>query len=225
MAEQTSPAQRVGDNGYYYFTYDRGAEYEVKTHAGVAVYEILNGIYRDGAESYTVRVTSGGMSKERELTLQRLSYVFDSAQSVAMVKAGEPQELPVTKDEVELYYTRIVKARNNRKREANAILKADKDYQKLLAEEKDLAPKWALAICNESADERDIAEKMSKISEGKRAIMKKLNVEASELKTFEACAICKDKGITPRGEICTCAYAQSEKIKAYCASERLMNCV
>lgn len=220
MSKQAIPAQRVGDNGYYYFTYDNGAEYEVKTRAGVAVYEILGCIYRDGVESYTVRVISGGVGSEREITLQRLRYVFDTAQSVEIVKEGEPQELPVTKAEVELYYTRIVKSRNKRKREANAILKDDKDYQKLLAEEKELAPKWAQAICNESADERELAEKMSKISEGKRAIMKKLNVEFSELKTFDACEVCKDKGITPLGDICTCAHAQSDKIKAYCAAER-----
>ena len=223
MAKQASPAQRVGDNGYYYFTYDYGAQYEIKTSAGVAVYEILDCIYRDGVESYTVRVTSGGIAKEREITLQRLRYVFGTAQSVQVVHAGEVQELPVTKEEVELYYTRIVKARNKRKREANAILKEDKEYQKLLAEEKELAPKWAQAICNESADECELAEKMSKISAGKRAILQKLNVEASELKTFEACEVCKDKGVTERGEICACACAQSDKIKAYCAAERLVN--
>ena len=112
MSKQASPAKRVGDNGFYYFTYDCGAEYEVKTSVGVAIYEILACIYRDGVESYAVRVTSGGVAKERELTLQRLSYVFDTAQSKELFK---PHNKELSMPE----YLRERYDKNNRKNDQN----------------------------------------------------------------------------------------------------------
>lgn len=222
MATKTSQALRIGDDGYYYFTYNNGAKYAVSTGAGITTYEIMDCIYRDEQEYYDVKVTGEYLSTEREMCLQRLRYVFESAKSVTELKEGDLQELPVTQAEVELYYSRYVKLRNKRKREASATLGSDKDYQKLLTEEKELTPLWAQAICNESADEKELAEKMRKINAEKRAIMDKLGVKPSELKPPETCDKCNGKGVRARGGICECAIKQSVKIKAYCSAERLV---
>ena len=222
MSKKTSLTPCIGDDGYYYFTYNQGAEYEVNTGTGAAVYTILDCVYQEESQSYVVGIQVGENKSVREMSLQRLSFLFDNAKSVKVITEGEPKELPVTKAEVELYYARYVKARNKRKREANATLKDDKAYQKLLAEEKDLSPKWAQAICNESADESALEEKMKTISAEKRAILDKLGIKPSDLKAVEKCEVCEDKGVTPKGNICACALAQSVKIKAYCAAERLV---
>ena len=63
---------------------------------------------------------------------------------------------------------------------------------------------------------------MKKINAEKRAILDKLGIKPSDLKTVEKCGECEDKGITPKGNICACALAQSVKIRAYCAAERLV---
>lgn len=222
MSKKTSLSPCIGDDGYYYFTFNQGAEYEIHTGTGAAVYTILDCVYQEEQQSYVVGIQVGENKSVREMSLQRLSFLFDNAKSVKAITEGEAKELPVTKAEVELYYARYVKARNKRKREANATLKDDKAYQKLLAEEKDLSPKWAQAICNESADESALEERMKKINAEKRAILDKLGIKPSDLKAVEKCEVCEDKGVTPKGNICACALAQSVKIRAYCAAERLV---
>lgn len=222
MAVKKSEKPRVGRDGYYYFEYNVGAKYAVKTDTGIAIYEIIECIYRDEQQTYTVRVCSETLDTYREMSLARLRYIFATAQAMTEMNEGTPEELPVTKGEVELYYTRIVKARNKRRREVNAILKDDKDYQKLLDEEKALSPKWAQAIANESTDERTLEEQMQAIARKKREIMDKHNVLPAELKAPETCEKCNDKGITGKGDICLCAYKRSLEIKAFCSAERLV---
>ncbi len=222
MAQKTNPALRVGNDGYYYFTYNQGAKYAVSTGVGTVIYEILDCIYRDEQEWYTVHVQGEILSIYRDMSLERLRYVFSKAKSVTELSEGTMEELPVTKAEVELYYSRYVKARNKRKREASATLNGDKDYLKLVAEEKELTPKLAQAICNESADECELEEKMKKLSAEKRAVMDRLGVKPSELKPPETCEICNGKGIKVRGGICACAYKQKAKIKAFCSAERVV---
>lgn len=222
MATKTSQALRIGDDGYYYFNYNLGAKYAITTGAGTVIYEILECIYRDEQEWYCVHVQGEILSVDREMSLERLRYIFSKAKSVTELSEGEVEELPVTKAEVELYYTRYVKAWNKRKREANATLNGDKEYLKLVAEEKELTPRLAQAICNESADERELEEKMKKLNAEKRAVMDRLGVKPTELKPLENCDVCGDKGITSRGGICACAYKQRAKIKAFCSAERVV---
>ena len=211
--------QRVGSDGYYYFAYNVNAAYAVKTATGTVTYEIVEAIYREGEQSYTVRVSGKQETRHREMSLQRLNYVLKNAE---VTNEGTPEELPVTKEEVELYYIRCVRLRNKRKREATAKLKEDKEYQKLLAEEKELTPKWAQAIRWENALANELEKRVAIINAKKRAILDKLDVRLSDLKTSEPCEVCAGKGITSKGKICECAFAIKNEIKAYCAAERLV---
>ena len=222
MAVKRNEKPRVGRDGYYYFDYNFGAKWAVKTDTGIAYYEIIECIYRDEQQTYTVRVCTETFDTYREMSLARLRYIFTTAQEIAELNEGTPEELPVTKGEVELYYKRIVDMRKKRRREVNGKLKDDKDYQKLLDEEQKLSPKWAQAIANESADESALEERINEISKKKLEIMDKLGVRPADLKVPETCEICADKGITGKGQICACALKRSAAIKAYCAAERLV---
>lgn len=222
MKAKKNSAPVIGANGDYCFRYNQGAKYEIKTGATVATYEIVCCFYESETQTYGVGVESGGVKKYREMTIERLNYLFENAENVKELSCGNVCELPITETEVRHYYTFVIKARNKRRREANAKLKDDKDYQKLLAESKELAPKWAQAICNGRADEKDLEAQMLENARKKREIMDKLGVRLADLETPETCEYCDDKGITPRGMICTCAYAQADKIKAFCGAERFV---
>ena len=210
----------VGNDGYYYFRYTQGAQYEITVGTKTTLYEIVDCYVENETQTYCVRVIYGANVKHRDMTIERLNYLFSQADKINVINAGDKMELPLTKAEVELYYTRHVKLRNKRRRESNAKLKDDKDYQKLLSEEKELSPLWAQAIYNDNADAGELAGKMQEIALKKRAIMDKLGVSPADLKTPETCETCNDKGIMPNGNICACAYARSDKIKAYCGAER-----
>ena len=220
MKAKKNTAPVIGANGDYCFRYNQGAKYEITTGAGVAIYEIVECFYENDVQTYAVGVESDGIKKYREMTIERLNFLFANAENVKELSAGNVCELPITETEVRHYYTFVVKARNKRRREANAKLKDDKDYQKLLAESKELAPKWAQAICQGREDEKDLEAQMQENARKKREIMDKLGVRPADLEVPETCDNCDDKGITPRGMICTCAYAQAEKIKAFCGAER-----
>lgn len=220
MKSKKNTAPVVGANGDYCFRYNQGAKYEITTGAGVAIYEIVDCFYENDVQTYAVGVECDGIKKYREMTIERLNFLFANAENVKELSAGNVCELPITETEVRHYYTFVVKARNKRRRESNAKLKDDKDYQKLLAESKELAPKWAQAICQGREDEKDLEAQMQENARKKREIMDKLGVRPADLETPETCENCDDKGITPRGMICTCAYAQAEKIKAFCGAER-----
>lgn len=222
MKAKKNTAPVIGANGDYCFRYNQGAKYEIKTGATVATYTIIDCFYESETQTYGVGVESGSVKKYREMTIERLNYLFESAENVKVLNAGEVRCLPITETEVRHYYTYAVKARNKRRREANAKLKDDKDYQKLLAESKELAPRWAQAICNGRADEKDLEAQILENARKKREIMDKLGVRLADLETPETCELCEDKGITPRGMICTCAYKRSDKIKAFCSAERFV---
>lgn len=222
MAMKRVEDLRVGNDGYYYFTYNVGAKYEIKTPMGTVIYEIVSVGMVEENQIYCIHVQGEAINMYREMPIQRLQYILLSAQGVNKIEDGEPEELPATKAEVELYYSRYVKLRNKRKREANAKLKEDKDYQKLVLEEKELTPKWAQAICKESAEAFEIEEKINRLTTEKRAIIEKLGIRLSDLKAPEVCATCGDKGITAKGQICACAIERSAQIKAYCSAERLV---
>ena len=220
MKSKKASAPVVGNDGYYYFRYNQGAQYEITAGTKTTVYEIVDCYVENETQTYSVRVSYGADVKYRDMTIERLNYLFSQAEQINVTNTGDKVELPLTKAEVELYYTRHVKLRNKRKREANAKLKDDKDYVKLLDEEKALSTLWAQAIYNNNDDARELAGKMQEIGQKKREIMDKLGVRPADLKTPEPCETCNDKGIMPNGNICACAYARSDKIKAYCSAER-----
>lgn len=222
MAVKKNEQPYVGNDGYLYFTYKNGAKWAISTDTGIAFYEIIECIYREEKQSYTLRVNSEGLETYREMSLQRLNYLFSTAKAINELNEGTLEELPLTKAEVEKYYKENVKNRNKRRREANAKLKDDKEYVKLLDEEKALTPKWTQAIYQESATEHELSEKMQEIARKKREIMDKLQVTPADLKAPETCEICADKGITSKGQICACAYKRSADIKAYVSAERLV---
>ena len=109
------------------------------TETGNVRYQILGARYTDGEQSYLIAVTSAAGETLREMPLQRLAYLLKSSKQVQEIEQGEETELPLTKEEVILYYTSTTKDRNKQKRETTAKLKDEKEYQALLAEEKKLA--------------------------------------------------------------------------------------
>ena len=222
VKDKKNAAPVVGKDGYYYFRYNVNAKYEIPTGENAAVYEIVDCAYENNVQTYSVRVECGDVVKYRDMTIDRLNYLFETSQDVKVLNEGMPCEFPLTKSEVMQYYARAIKVRNFRKREANAKLKDDKDYQKLIDEEKKLTPKWSQAIAIGAEDADELGERIKQINVEKLAIMDKLGVKPGDLKAPEPCETCNDKGITPRGAICTCAQAQSDKIKAYCSAERLV---
>lgn len=211
---------RVGNDGYNYFTYGYGQTWSVETDAGKVQYTIEDAYLQDEVQWYSVFVAGGNVSQRREMPIQRFEYMLNSARDVQLLNRGELLEMPVLKNEVEKYYERYVKDRNRRKREANGKLKDNKEYQKLIAEEKELTPRWAIAIVR--GNDTEISRSMGEIISKKRAIYQELGIDLSDLLPPEVCGECNNKGITKKGAICACALCKSEEIKAFCAAERFV---
>lgn len=222
MKDKKNAAPVVGKDGYYYFRYNVNAKYEITTGENAVVYEIVDCAYDNAVQTYSVRVECGDVVKYRDMTIDRLDYLLETSKDVKVLNEGTPCEFPLMKADVMHYYAQEIKGRNKRKREQNAKLKDDKDYQKLIDEEKKLTPKWAQAIAMGAEDADELGERIKQINVEKLAIMEKLGVKPSDLKAPEPCETCGDKGVTSRGVICACAQAQSDKIKAYCSAERLV---
>lgn len=213
---------RIGEDGYQYFTYGLNAVFEVETQQGVVRYQIIGMQWSESGEyqTYTVEVLTGELRQLRELSLDRLNYLLTATGTATELSPGDPQELPLTRTEVELYYEKEVKARGKRKREANAKLKEHKEYKSIISEEKELLPRCteAFARCAENGSE--LEARIYELAARKRAILSELGISPADLASPEPCEECNGKGVTGHGWICACAHAQNEAIKAYSAAER-----
>ena len=219
---KTSKAPQIGDNGYNYYTYGLGAAWDVETPTGSVRYKIIEPHWDEDDEyqSFTVAVEGQNDVQLREMTLDRLNYLFDHSLNVVQLEVGELVLLPLMKDEVEKYYKKIVSEQHKKKKETTAKLKESKEYQALLIEEKKLIPEWTQSIVLKSDNELDIERRIGEISAKKKEIMLSLGIEPSGLHAPDVCESCAGKGITVKGKICACAKEQAAQIQAYCAAER-----
>lgn len=214
MTEAKKPY--IGEDGGLYFNYAVGAEYVFRA-AGVEFSQrIIACEYENGKEYY--RLESAGKLlptrfsvPELEILLARLPYV--------QTAEGEREKLPLLKEEVKEYFAQMYKERNFANAKENEKLKGT-EHGKLNNAYGTLKKKLMLAQADDrTADIAEIKKQMQENEAAREKIIKDKNVDKALLIKKIICEKCNDTGLIGE-EICACAIARTEQIKAYNAALR-----
>ena len=129
-------------------------------------------------------------------------------------------ELPLLISEVRAYYAAKLKQLRKANVQGNEKLKGTK-YNGNLQAIKTLSENLRFYVSSgDEASAAELRENLSKLEAEQAKILDEKKVDLKILHKKADCELCKDTGVKD-GRICECAYAISDKIKAYNAAERL----
>lgn len=219
----------VGANGRLYFNYCLGAEFLCEEVRQVTagnraapqfrrfVYKVERCEYIDGREYYYI--SRDGRAISSPFTVNRLHYVLHFSQ-IDELAAGTRQELPLTADEVRVYYAARAERYEARREEALRILKGIPRYMSLNKMQTQLCIRMGYAEA-QGADCTELESKYRSVCDEIDELCRAAGIDPQYLKERERCQKCGGSGLNAAGEPCSCALRIEETIKDYCARLRI----
>lgn len=219
----------VGMNGRLYFNYCLGAEFlceevqQVKAGERTApqfrrfVYKVERCEYVGGREYYYI--SRDGKALSSPFSVNRLHYVLHFSQ-IDELSAGTRQELPLSAEEVRLFFA-AQKAQFEAKQEkAYRILNGVPHYAELKKRQTQLCIQIGYAEVR-GTDSAALEAEHRNILEEINSICTKTGIDPKYLREQEHCPLCGGTGLTVTGAPCSCALRIEETIKDYCAAMRM----
>lgn len=219
----------VGMNGRLYFNYCLGAEFlceevqQLKAGFQTApqfrcfVYKVERCEYIGGREYYYI--SRDGRALSSPFTVNRLHYVLHFFQ-IDELAAGTRQELPLTTEEIRIYFAARKAQFEARQSEAYNTLKNIPRYAALDRRQTQLCIQIGYAEAR-GADAADLEAEHRNITEEINAICTAEGINPKYLREQERCPLCGGTGLTVTGAPCSCALKLEETIKDYCAALRV----
>lgn len=219
----------VGMNGRLYFNYCLGAEFlceevqQIKAGERTApqfrrfVYKIERCEYIGGREYYYI--SRDGRALSSPFTVNRLHYVLHFYQ-VDELAAGTRQELPLTAEEIRIYFAARKTQFEARQEEVYGILKNIPRYMSLSGKQTRLCIQIGYAEAR-GVDSAALEAEYRNITAEIATLCNAAGIDPKYLREQERCPLCGGTGLTVTGAPCSCALKLEETIKDYCAAMRI----
>ena len=246
--------ENVGSNGRLYFTYGKGAQFLIydRTASGdrgkLISYAMIVACELSAEESeiYTYvigRADEKGTPREKRERKDRFEAYLKMGHAEQR-EAGEAVELPLTWQEVKLYFSAKKRRRKEAQRRAEKILigepekdsrgkiKKDKkgkeiweggteEYRDLLREQELIEAQIAKKIGSLEQVPVATSARYREICERRKEIIEEQGIPFQLYLPEVICPLCNNTGINKFDGVCDCAKAKESEIKSFCAAERL----
>lgn len=224
----TTIQPHVGANGRLYFNFCLGARFLCEETAAMGsgnantrfVLKIERCQYMNGREYYYI--SRDGRAIYAPLTVSRLYYLLNFS-LVDELAHGTRRELPLTAEEVRIYFAARKAHREAAEKRARQLLNSLPKYRELNARQAQLCIGIAYAEIH-GADSAALVDEQHKVTDGINRLCATHNIDPQLLKGHRRCELCGDTGLTAAGLPCSCALRIEETIKDYCASMRINEC-
>ena len=219
MSEQKR-AFREGADGKLYFTYNKGAAYELKPACrDPFTYKILSCELDElvGKEYY--RLESAGAELPARFSVNQVEFMLAQL-PCTKTEEGEPLELPLLQEEVREFYAKKRKELSKINLAENAKLKGTEWNKNLQARAKTLEELYYYRSKGNAEKVTEFEKQLEKIEAELKKLLDEKGVDLKVLTKKADCSICGDSGIID-GDICACARDMTAAIKSYCAAKRL----
>lgn len=206
-----------GNDGKLYYNFAKGLKVVLREGKGKTAeeytIEILNCHFFSGTEYYDV--ARDDIPQGYSLSANRVRYLF-SRYGIKTLAAGERVELPLLLEEVQRFYEHRERLCLKKQQQAEAIT----EYKALQYELRGLSQKIGIALAYERNEEAaSLQKRQFDINRRIEAVLREHGLTLTDLQEVK-CDKCGGKGYNALG-ICDCAIKQADKIKAFCAAERL----
>lgn len=219
----------VGMNGRLYFNYCLGAEFlceeaqQIKAGFQAAqqfkqfVYKIERCEYIGGREYYYL--SRDGRALSSPFGANRLHYILHF-HLIDELAPGTRQELPLTTEEIRIYFAARKAQFEARQSEAYGILRGIPRYTALDKRQTQLCIQIGYAEAR-SEDAATLEAEYRNVTAELANLCNAAGIDPKYLREQERCPLCGGTGLTVTGAPCTCALKLEESIKDYCAALRL----
>ena len=219
----------VGANGRLYFNYCLGAEYlceemgRIKSGERTApqfrqfVYKVERCEYVRGTEYYYM--SRDGRALTTPFAANRLHYVLHFMM-IDELAQGTRQELPLTSEEVNIYFAARSAYFERKAAEANRILSGIPRYGELARREAQLRISIGYAEARGENSAPLSAERSDTIAEIHN-LCRSVGIDLQYIYERRRCPKCGGTGLNAAGAPCDCALRIEETIKDYCAALRI----
>lgn len=219
----------VGMNGRLYFNYCLGAEYlceeigRIKSGERTApqfrqfVYKVERCEYVRGTEYYYM--SRDGRALTTPFAANRLHYVLHFMM-IDELAQGTRQELPLTAEEINTYFSARKAQFEACQSEAYRILKSIPRYAALNQEQTRLCIKIGYAEAR-GTDAAALEAEYRRVTGEIDALYNAAGINPVYLREPERCPLCGGTGLNAAGAPCDCALRIEETIKDYCAALRI----
>lgn len=211
----------VGEDGRLYYNYPIGFEALIHIRDDIGGYdlkvEIVGCFMRGGGiEYYDIKRNGKLCAYAGAMSANRIKFLLSYYDAEILDEGGERLPLPLLLDEVQSYYRNQEYVRGK----AWAMAEAIPEYRVLRREWSMLAQQIGFAeACEREQEAAELRKHRDEVKNKLHTLVQAHGIDPAALKE-PTCGRCKGKGYDEYG-ICDCAYAQAEKIKAFCAAERL----
>lgn len=219
----------VGMNGRLYFNYCLGAEFlceeaqQIKAGFQAAqqfkqfVYKIERCEYIGGREYYYL--SRDGRALTSPFGANRLHYILHF-HLIDELAPGTRQELPLTTEEIRIYFAARKAQFEARQSEAYSILRGIPHYTALDKRQTQLCIQIGYAEAR-GTDAAALEAEYRKVTAEIATLCSAAHIDPKYLREQERCPLCGGTGLTVTNAPCSCALKLEESIKDYCAALRL----
>lgn len=211
---------KQGEDGRLYFTYNLGAEYEIRPPDGEAfIIRIIECGFDADTEVEYYRIESAGKELPMRYSVKQLEFLLRQL-PFKEINAGELIEIPLLREEVRAYFAAKLTELKKANVQENEKLKGTA-YNSNLKAIKNISER--LRYYKSSGDlirAKELEEALKKVEAEQATLLDEKKVDERILRKVPDCSECCDTGIL-NGGICACAYEIADKIKAYNAEKRL----
>lgn len=219
----------VGMNGRLYFNYCLGAEFlceeaqQIKAGFQAAqqfkqfVYKIERCEYIGGREYYYL--SRDGRALTSPFGANRLHYILHFHQ-IDELAPGTRQELPLTTEEIRIYFAARKAQFEARQSEAYGILRGIPHYAALDKRQTQLCIQIGYAEAR-GTDAAALEAEYRNVTAEIATLCSAAHIDPKYLREQERCPLCGGTGLTVTNAPCSCALKLEESIKDYCAALRL----
>ncbi len=212
--------RRKGADGKLYFTFNQGAEFEMRPpYSDVFNYRIIKCEFDELTETEYYRIESAGEELPARYSVSQLKFMLSQLPYEQKIK-GDSVELPLLLEEVRAFFAAKFKELKKANIKENDKLKGT-SWNSNLQAIKTISENLRYYRANgdqEKADE--LQANLEKLEAEQKKILTEKGVDVRILTKATDCPLCNDTGIKD-GKICTCARDMADKIKAYNAELRL----
>lgn len=219
----------VGMNGRLYFNYCLGAEFlceeaqQIKAGFQAAqqfkqfVYKIERCEYIGGREYYYL--SRDGRALSSPFGANRLHYILHF-HLIDELAPGTRQELPLTTEEIRIYFAARKAQFEARQSEAYSILRGIPRYAALDKRQTQLCIQIGYAEAR-GTDAAALEAEYRNVTAEIATLCSAARIDPKYLREQERCPLCGGIGLTVTNAPCSCALKLEESIKDYCAALRL----
>lgn len=219
----------VGMNGRLYFNYCLGAEFlceearQIKAGFQAAqqfkqfVYKIERCEYIGGREYYYL--SRDGRALSSPFGANRLHYILHF-HLIDELAPGTRQELPLTTEEIRIYFAARKAQFEARQSEAYSILRGIPRYAALDKKQTQLCIQIGYAEAR-GTDAAALEAEYRNVTAEITTLCSAARIDPKYLREQERCPLCGGTGLTVTNAPCSCALKLEESIKDYCAALRL----